>query len=91
MLPQFIRICVREAEEVFIPVHSIARIEVSYAIPQANRTAHECSVQKGVSDPNAVRVYTIFAGGEKYKLAANPGSRTMQVLEEMYKNAIKGN
>lgn len=89
MLPQFIRVSVREGEEVYVSLHSITKIEVSYAIPGPNRLGYACSVKKGMSDPNAIRIYTVFAGGGKYLLAANPGSRTLQALEEIYKSAIK--
>jgi hypothetical protein len=89
MVPQFIRVCVREREEVYIRLSSISKIEVRYAMLGENRKAYECSRKRGMTDPSAVRVYTIFAAGQKYTLAANPGSRTMQVLEELCKNAIK--
>jgi hypothetical protein len=89
MIPQFLRVCVREHSEVYISLHSISKIEVSYVVPDPNRIGMDCSLKTGLTDPSAIRIYTVFAGGEKYKLAANPGSRTMQTLEEIYKNAIK--
>jgi hypothetical protein len=89
MVPQFIRVCVRDRKEVYIRLSSISKIEVRYAMMGEDHKAYECSLKRGLADPEAVRIYTIFAGGEKYTLAANPGSRTMRALEEIYKNAIK--
>lgn len=91
MAPQFIRI-IRESEqkEMLISVSSIWKIEIQY-MQKATRpgeVAGLCSLRKGISDPDAIRVYTIFAGSEKVNLIAKPGSKVMQVLEEIYKNAI---
>jgi hypothetical protein len=41
------------------------------------------------SNPDAIRVYHVLVGGNKHSLVANPGSPMIQVLEEIYKNAIK--
>jgi hypothetical protein len=89
MTPQFIRVCVREREEVYISLSSISKIEVKYVIPGQDRMGYECSLKRGLTDPAALRVYTVFTGGEKYTLLANPGSCTMKTFEEIYKNAIK--
>jgi hypothetical protein len=89
MIPQFIRVSVREDSEVYISLYNISKIEVKYHIRGPDRLLHEVSLRKGLSDPEAIRVYTIYAGGDKFILQANPGSRTMLALEEIYKNAIK--
>jgi hypothetical protein len=34
-------------------------------------------------------MYHLIVGGVKHTLAANPGSPVMQVLEDIYRNAIK--
>ena len=91
MGPQFIRVVRgRENKEVLISINSIWKIEVEYLQKptKPGERAGPCSLGKGLSDPNAVRQYTVFAGSETIKLNAKPGSKVMQVLEEIYKNAI---
>jgi hypothetical protein len=44
---------------------------------------------QGRTNPQAIRIYHVFVGGTKYTPAANPGSPVMEVLEDIYKNAIK--
>jgi hypothetical protein len=91
MAQQFIRI-LREGEdkEILININSISKIEVQYMMKatQPGEVACTCSLRQGLSDPDAIRIYTLFAAGEKVSLTAKPGSKVMRMLEEIYKNAI---
>jgi hypothetical protein len=94
MGPQFIRILrEREDKEILINVNSIWKIEIEYVMKPTNpgEMAGTCSLRKGIADPEAIRIYTVFVGGEKFKLVAKPDSKVMRVLEEIYKNAIVDN
>jgi hypothetical protein len=91
MGPQFIRVVrARENKEILISINSIWKIEVEYfhQPTQPGESEGHCSLEKGLSDPNAARRYTVFAGGETIKLRAKPGSKVMQIFEEIYKNAV---
>jgi len=99
MSGEFIRIIREEPQgsgmEVLIAVNAITKIEVRYAEgsrqpapPGHVNVPGYVPVRKGVNDPNAFRVYTIFVGGDKYTLRAKPGSKVVEVLEDIYKNAI---
>jgi hypothetical protein len=90
MLPQFIRI-LDEEKEILIPLHAISKIEVRYAVkgPKPGGPGFLTSLKAGMENPDAIRVYKICVGGDEYLLPANPESRVMKILEEIYKNTIK--
>lgn len=74
--------------EVLIRADSIWKIEVSYT-ERAGSMFWKTSLKDGMDNPESVRLYRIYVGDNYYTLAANPGSRVIQALEDIYKNAIK--
>ncbi len=90
-MSQFIRIIrAKDDKEILFPLSSIWKIEVKYYIPatEPGQTAGYCSLKTALSSHMAMRLYTIFVGEAKYTLTANPGSKVMQKLEEIYNNAL---
>jgi hypothetical protein len=91
MVPEFIRIVRKSADkEILVRVSSIWKIDVKYyeKATQPGFVPGHCSLGKGLSDPDCVREYTIFFGGETAKLVARPGSKVMRLLEDIYRNAL---
>jgi hypothetical protein len=93
MGPTFIRIFDKTKDcEVLINLNAITEIHVEYVVKgQGAQEKIGFAVGYGTArnDPNAIRIYHVFVGGTKHTLAANPGSPVMQVLEDIYKGAIK--
>jgi hypothetical protein len=93
MGPTFIRIFDKTKDcEILINVNAVTEIHLEYVLKgQGAQEKVGFAVGYGVArnNPDALRVYHVFVGGTKHTLAANPGSPVMQVLEDIYKNAIK--
>jgi hypothetical protein len=93
MRPTFIRIFDNAKDcEVLINVNAITEIHVENVVRgqgAQQRMGFHVGYGAARNDPDAFRVYRIFVGGVEHTLAANPGSPVMQVLEDIYKNAIK--
>jgi hypothetical protein len=89
----FIRIfSSKQDSEILINVNSIWKIEVRYGVVSSDPHdpwAYSTSVEHGAKDANAMRFYRLFVGGDNYLLAAEPGSKVAQVIEDIYRNAIK--
>jgi hypothetical protein len=87
----FIRIYRKsEDKEVLINLNSVWKIEVQYAVPEGER-AFKSSLEHGLKDPAAIRIYRIFFGGESALLAAAPDDPVINAIEKLYNEAIKGN
>ena len=93
MGPTFIRIFDKRKDcEILINVNAITEIEVEYAVKGEGaqaKTGFAVGYGEAKNDPNAFRIYHLIVGGTKHTLVANPGSPVMQVLDDIYKNAIK--
>lgn len=93
MAPNFIRIFDKAKDcEVLINVNAITEIHVEYVVKgQGAQEKVGFAVGYGVArnNPDAIRIYHIIVGGLTHTLPANPGSPVMQVLEEIYRSAIK--
>ena len=78
--------------ELLVNVAQISKIEVWYAVPrhlEGTRLHHErVSLDEGLNNPEAVRFYDVFVAGESIFLAADPDSKLLAVIEEIYKNSI---
>ena len=86
----FIRILSTDRQkEVLVNVNSIWKIEVSYAVPGQNKVAHVVGLEEGRKNTSAFRVYKVFYGSETANLVASPDDPVLEVLEEIYKNAVK--
>ena len=91
MEPKFIRIF-RNEREILINIGAIAEIEVEYVVKgegAQEKTGFSIGYGAARENPNAMRVYHVTVGNSKHTLVANPGSPVMQILDEIYKNAIK--
>ncbi len=93
MEPRFIRIFDKAKDrEILININAISEIHVEYVVVgkgAQEKVGFSVGLGEGRKNPEAVRIYHIIVGGTKHTLAANPGSPVMQVLEDIYKNAIK--
>lgn len=88
MSTQFIRLFDRsEEKEILVNVAMIWKIEIEYAIANG-KTAWKTTIKSAEVDPNAMRFYRIFVGNEDFILPAH-NTPVMQVLEDIYKSAIK--
>jgi hypothetical protein len=90
----FIRVYRRkEDREILLNVANIWKIEVQYAIPasEPGGMGFMVGLAEGINNPNAVRVYEVFAGSEQIRMVAeDPDDPVIKVLEQIYKDAIKG-
>jgi hypothetical protein len=77
-----------EQKEILVNLNSVWKIEVTYAIPK-EKTLFPTMLDEGKRNPEAVRIYTVYAGGEVIKLMGAPDDPVVKPLEEIYKNAIK--
>jgi transcriptional regulator with XRE-family HTH domain len=93
MKPTFIRIFdMGKDKEILINVAAISEIHVEYVVlgkGAQKKTGFSVGVGEGRTNPDALRIYHIMVGGTRHTLPANPGSPVMQVLDDIYKNAIK--
>lgn len=93
MEPKFIRIFDNANDkEVLLNVSAITEIEVEYALPgkgSQKRMGFSVGLREGRNNPEAIRVYHFIVAGKRHSLTASPGSPVTQVLDEIYKKAIK--
>ncbi len=77
--------------ELLVNAENIWKIEVTYAVPNPKtRTAASVGLKEGIQNPDAIRIYKVFFGGDSVTVAARPGDPVTNVLEIIYKDAIKG-
>ncbi len=93
MQPTFIRIFDKKQDkEILININAISEIHVEYVTMgegAQSKAGFAVGLGEGRTNPHALRIYHLIVGGIKHTLPANPGSPVMQVLEDIYKNAIK--
>ncbi|MHB1424717.1 MAG: hypothetical protein ACYC3I_16225 [Gemmataceae bacterium] len=79
-----------EDKEILVNTDQISRIEVAYPEqdPKTGRK-FETSVSYGRENLNAVRQYKVFFGNEPI-IVPNGDNPLRKVVEDIYKNAIKG-
>lgn len=75
--------------ELLLNVDHVSKIEVGYSVPGDKGDYWCTTVADGQTDPSARKIYTVFVGGESYTLSANPDDPVMQVIEGIYKSAVK--
>jgi len=86
----FIRIFRHDEEaEILFRVEDIWKIQVKYAVPLPDGAFFRTTLAEGMSNPNARRHYTLFVGDDRIKLVSNPDDPVLQVIEELYRKAIK--
>ncbi|HVJ87372.1 MAG TPA: hypothetical protein VM452_17065 [Caulifigura sp.] len=78
-----------EESEVLVRVEDIWKIQVKYAVHLPDGTFFRTTLFEGMSNPSARRHYTLFIGDEKIKVASDPNDPVMQVIEDLYRNAVK--
>jgi hypothetical protein len=81
----------KEDKEILVNVNSIWKIEAQYAVKgEQGGMAVKTSLEHGLKNPDAIRFYTIFFGSESVGLPADPDDPVVKVIEQIYKDAIKG-
>ena len=80
----------KKSQEILINVDHISKIEVEYAERGDDGNYYHMPLEDGISDSKAVRMYRVQVGGDLFVLGSNPDCPVMKVLEEIYKNSIKG-
>ena len=91
-MTQYVRVFKTSEEmEVIISVSSIWKIEVMYAKPDSTDplALHKVSLKQGSEDPDAIRMYKVFVGGDDYLFAGENTDPAMKVFEEIYRSAVK--
>ena len=75
--------------EVLFNVYQISKIEVQYGfLSKDDQFVHLASLETGVHDTDAVRVYKVTVAGEVIDVYASNGGPVLALIEEIYKNAI---
>ena len=80
----------KERKELLLNVNLISTIEVEYGVPTGDGNLWRTSLEEGLANPEAIRVYRVHVAGEELVLAANPDDPVIKVFENIYKDAIKG-
>ena len=89
MIGPFIRFYRKaEEKEILINASMIWKVEVSYVV-KGERDFFTTSLEDGLKDPNALRLYRVFVGGETIKVAADPDDPVMKMFDEIYKSSLK--
>jgi hypothetical protein len=83
-----------ENKEVLVNIDHISKIEVQYAVQAGDEspqrlTYWHTSVEHGLKDSSAVRIYNVFVGGDVYCIAADSQSAVARVFDGIYKSAVK--
>jgi hypothetical protein len=80
----------KDDKEILFNTDYIWKIEVFYAIPKQGGPAWKVGLEEGMRNPQAIRIYEIYTGGEKITLFSNSDDPVLKVIEDIYNNAIKG-
>ena len=90
----FIRVLKRgengETEEWLFNVNHISKIQIYYTAKAEDGTNCFTDVKTGTNDPFTTRCYRIHVAGEVLNLRGNPGDPVMDVIEQIFKDAVKG-
>ena len=76
-----------DGRETLVQVSSIWKIDVQYCC-RDEQGRPIIDSRRGRDDPEAVTSYTIYYGSEKAVLWADPDNPAMQVIEQLYNDAI---
>jgi hypothetical protein len=79
----------KEDKEILFNTDHIWKIEVSYGVPDKN-ILYSTSLSYALNHPDAIRVYKVFINTEVVGLPAVPDDPIVQIIEKIYKDAIKG-
>jgi hypothetical protein len=80
----------KDRRELLLNVDHIIKIEVEYAVEDANGKPWSITPQEGVENPAAKRWYRFEVGGEKFLFDSDPNDPVKSVLEGIYRSAVKG-
>jgi hypothetical protein len=79
-----------ENKEILFNTDHISKIDVTYLIPDG-KVGFDVSLEEGMKNPEAKRLYTFMVGGDIIKIAHLTDDPVTAALEEIYKKATKGN
>ncbi len=86
----FIRVFRHDQEaEILVRVEDIWKIQVKYGVPLPEGGYFKTTLEEGMTNPRARRLYTLYVGDEVIRLASDPDDPVLQVVEELYRNAVK--
>ncbi|MGO8899724.1 MAG: hypothetical protein ACLQU5_15450 [Isosphaeraceae bacterium] len=80
----------RERKEFLFNVAHISKIEVEYSVEGSDGKNWSTTPQEGAVNPDTKRWYRVYIADEEILLASNPDDPVVSVIEDIYKNAIKG-
>ncbi|HEV8066565.1 MAG TPA: hypothetical protein VGP76_02430 [Planctomycetaceae bacterium] len=80
----------KEQKEIVFDMDKIWKIEALYIRPPAEGTIGiKTTLNDGATNENVIRWYKLYVGTEVIDLPANPTSKAMQIIADIYNNAIK--
>ena len=92
-MAKFIRLLrERERMEVLINVDCISKIEVWYGVRSADpddTVLHGVSLREGLTNPEAIRAYKVYVGGDPVLLDGDRNDPVIRVIQDIYENAIR--
>jgi len=74
-----------ECREFLVNINHISLFEILYS-----RNGHQINAKVAAEDPDAERVFKFSVGGEVFHVPSDPNDPVTKVLDELYKNAVKG-
>jgi hypothetical protein len=80
----------QQRKEMLLNVDHISKIEVEYTVEGADGNLWLTSSKEGAENPATTRFYRVHLGGDSFLIQSNPGDPVMDVIEEIYKSAVKG-
>lgn len=80
-----------DEKEILLNVDHIWKMEITYVVPDPKtRRGYATTLKDGIENPDAIRVYKVFFGNDTVTLAPGLDDPIREVLEEIYKKALKG-
>jgi hypothetical protein len=80
-----------EDKEILVNTDHIWKIEITYAIPDPKtRRGYATTLKDGLENPNSIKIYKVFFGADTVSLTPPPDDPVRKVMDDIYKNAVKG-
>ena len=77
-------------KEIILNTDHITKIEVGYYVPsETAHTATKMPLRIGVEMPEAMRVYTLFFGNEKFTLNSEEPSKVLEYVRDIHRKATE--
>jgi hypothetical protein len=80
--------------EIIVNLDHVSMIEVSYLTLGKNADGQPVfspiDVSQGSQSPDCIRRYTLHVNGEEFVFRSDCKSKALEMIEERYKNSVKG-